>query len=100
MIGKVIIGKSFRGCISYCIENTKLNQASNLVQKKRAELLLYNQCYGNTKELIQQFNEIRQLNSKLLKPVLHITLSMAPGEKLEKGNLINMVQDCAKHFGR
>lgn len=98
MIGKVMIGKSFRGCISYCMENKKLNKADNLIQKNRAELILFNQCYGNTKQLIQQFNEIRQLNSKLSKPVLHITLSLAPGEKLEKGGLINMVQDCAKHF--
>ncbi|MEJ7821158.1 MAG: relaxase/mobilization nuclease domain-containing protein [Chitinophagaceae bacterium] len=99
MIGKVIIGKSFRGCISYCMENKKLTEVDNLIQRNRAEVLLFNQCYGNTKELIQQFNEIRQLNSKLCKPVLHITLSMARGEKLEKGSLINMVQDCANHFG-
>ena len=99
MIGKIMIGKSFRGCISYCMENKKINQENNLSQINRAEVLLFNQCFGNAKELIQQFNETRQLNQKLAKPVLHITLSLAPGEKLEKGNLINMVQDCAKHFG-
>ncbi|HEY8690681.1 MAG TPA: relaxase/mobilization nuclease domain-containing protein [Chitinophagaceae bacterium] len=99
MIGKIMIGKSFRGCISYCMENKKIKQENNLSQINRAEVLLFNQCFGNTKELVQQFNETRQLNQKLSKPVLHITLSLAPGEKLEKGNLINMVQDCAKHFG-
>jgi len=99
MIGKVMIGKSFRGCISYCMENKKVKQEDIILQMNRAEVLLYNQCFGNTKELIQQFNETRQLNQKLSKPVLHITLSLAPGEKVEKGNLINMVQDCAKDFG-
>lgn len=99
MIGKIMIGKSFRGCINYCMENKKVKQPDNIVQGNRAEVLLFNQCFGNTKELIQQFNEIRQLNSKLSKPVLHITISLAPGEKLEKGNLINVVQDCAQHFG-
>ena len=99
MIGKIMIGKSFRGCICYCMENKKLKQPNNISQINRAEVLIFNQCYGNTKELIQQFNEVRQLNSKLSKPVLHITLSQAPGEKLEKENLITMIMDCAKDFG-
>src|SRR6476660_5034798 len=99
MIGKIMIGKSFRGCINYCMENKKVDQRENIIQTNRADVLLFNQCFGNTKELIQQFNETRQLNNKLSKPVLHITLSLAPGEKLEKGSLINMVQDCAKDFG-
>ena len=99
MIGKVMIGKSFRGCISYCMENKKQKTTENISQINRAEVLLFNQCFGNTKELIQQFNETRQLNQKLSKPVLHITLSLAPGERVEKSKLINMVQDCAKEFG-
>ncbi len=99
MIGKIMIGKSFRGCINYCMENKKQKTSENISQVNRSEVLLFNQCFGNTKELIQQFTETRQLNQKLLKPVLHITLSLAQGEKLEKGNLINIVQDCAKDFG-
>ena len=67
--------------------------------KDRAEILLFNQRYGNQKELILQFNEVRQLNSKLLKPVLHITLSLARGEQLPKEKLIKMCQDCAKDMG-
>ncbi len=99
MIGKVMIGKSFRGCISYCMENKKKTTPENISQINRAEVLLFNQCFGNTKELIQQFNETRQLNQKLSKPVLHITLSLAPGERVEKSKLINMVQECSKEFG-
>lgn len=67
--------------------------------KDRAEILLFSQCYGNQKELIQQFNEVRQLNSKLSKPVLHITLSLVPGEELRKEKLIEMCQDCAMDMG-
>ena len=52
MIGKIIIGKSFGGCISYCL-NDKLQQPTGeAVMENRAEVLLYNQCYGNEKELI------------------------------------------------
>jgi len=97
MIGKIIIGKSFRGCISYCLEDKPL-ESHEVAFKNRAEILMFNQCFGNSKELIQQFNEVRQLNPKLSKPVLHITLSLAPGEKLDKGTLCKLVEDCAEKF--
>jgi len=101
MIGKVMTGKSFNGCISYCLENkiqTRQND-TGLLQKDRAEVLMYNLCYGNKKELIQQFYEVRQLNNKLSKPVMHITLSFAPGEQLGKNKLMEMAEHCAKDFG-
>jgi hypothetical protein len=98
MIGKVIIGKSFRGCIGYCLED-KLSKSQEIIYKKdRAEILLFNQCFGNSKELSRQFNEVRQLNAKLSKPVLHLILSMAKDEKVDKNILQNIAEECAKHF--
>lgn len=99
MIGKFIIGKSFRGCLLYCLNDKQQKQGEEQPMKDRSEVLLFNQCYGNQKELIQQFQEVRQLNMKLAKPVLHITLSFSPGEKLEKEALMKMVSDCAHDFG-
>lgn len=99
MIGKIAIGKSFKGCLLYCLNDKLQEQKQELVMKNRAEILLFNQCYGNQKELIQQFNEVRQLNLKLSKPVLHITLSLSPGEQLTKDKLMEMCQDCAKDLG-
>lgn len=87
MIGKIIIGKSFRGCINYCLD------------KKEAELLNTNLCYGNKKELITQFNEVRLLNQNLSKPVQHITISLAKGEHLNKARLVSIAEDCAKDLG-
>lgn len=87
MIGKIIIGKSFRGCISYCLD------------KKEAELLTTNLCYGSKKELISQFNEVRQLNQNLSKPVQHITISLAKGEQLNKASLVSIAEDCARDLG-
>ena len=84
MIGKITIGKSFKGCLLYCLNDKLQNQNQEKIMIDRAEILLFNQCYGNQKELIQQFNEVRQLNSKLSKPVLHITLSLLPGEQYLK----------------
>lgn len=99
MIGKIILGKSFKGCINYCLEDKEQTEEERMVVKNRAELFMYNQCFGNSQELIKQFNEVRQLNSKLSKPVLHITLSFASGEKLSKAVLTDMVEDCAKQLG-
>jgi Relaxase/Mobilisation nuclease domain len=99
MIGKIMIGKSFRGCISYCLEDKLEKIATAHAVKDRAEVLTYNLCYGDKLELIKQFNEVRNLNSKLSRPVMHVTLSLAPGEQLNKGKLSGMVEDCATELG-
>ena len=100
MIGKAITGKGFGGCIRYLLEDKKmkLNKEQTIVQN-RAEVLLYNQCFGDRKELVQQFNEVRRLNIKQSKPVFHFTLSIAPEERLDKGQLTGIVLQCAKDFG-
>jgi len=100
MIGKIVTGKSFRGCLQYCLHDKIADEKKNeLVMKDRAEVILYNQCFGNDKELIQQFNEVRQLNPRLSKPVLHITLSLSQGENLPAYKLAEMARDCAQDLG-
>lgn len=99
MIGKITIGKSFRGCLLYCLNDKRQELKNEPLMKERAEILLFNQCFGNQQELIRQFNEVRQLNPGLSKPVLHITLSLAPGEQLSKDKLMEMCQDCASDMG-
>ncbi|MBT9485648.1 relaxase/mobilization nuclease domain-containing protein [Sediminibacterium sp.] len=99
MIGKFLIGKSFRGCLLYCLNDKVQKAGQEITKKDRAEVIQFNQCYGNQKELISQFNEIRQLNNKLAKPVLHITLSLSVGDKLNKEDWQKMATDCADEFG-
>jgi hypothetical protein len=98
MIGKIMIGKSFGGCIRYCLEDKKQEQEEAVFQH-RSEVLYHNLCYGNKQELTEQFNDVRRLNPRLSKPVLHITLSLAPGERLDKDQLAGIVADCAREFG-
>ncbi len=98
MIGKIILGKSFRGCIGYVLEN-KLDSATKSTSINRAELISFNQCFGKKKELIEQFNDVRFLNPKLSKPVMHVILSLSPGEKPDNVTLLAMVEDCAKELG-
>lgn len=85
MIGKIIIGKSFGGCIRYCLEDKleltreqklALSSQDGLQHENRAEVLEYNMCYGNKKELTRQFNDVRALRPKLSSPVMHISLSL------------------------
>lgn len=98
MIGKIIIGRSFRGCISYCLEN-KITDTSKQAVKNRSEVLYYNLCYGKKSELISQFNDVQKLNPKLAKPVMHITLSFSIGENIIREALLSMIEDCAKDLG-
>lgn len=100
MIGKVMIGKSFGGCIAYCLEDKKMKaRESEITLKNRATELKFNNCFGNKKQLTKQFNEVRILNKKLSKPVLHITLSFAPDEFLPHYKLVEITESCADEFG-
>ena len=76
-----------------------LRQTEQLVMKGRAEMVHYNMCYGNKHEIIQQFNDVRSLNPRLSKPVLHITLSLSPEDHLQKGKLSEMAEECARQMG-
>ena len=102
MIGKISTGKSFRGCLNYLHEG-RLQQSKALQEieqeKKQAQVIYYNQCFGNKKELIQQFNEVRYLNPKLSKPVLHASLSFAHSDQLSNQDKIDISKQMAKDFG-
>lgn len=108
MIGHVSIGASFYHCISYCLEDKKelsdqqkqeLAKQDNLQHRERAEVLEYNKCFGNKHELTEQFKDVQKLSRRVEKPVLHLSLRLAPGETLTKEQLIEMGRACAKEFG-
>lgn len=87
MIGKVIVGKSIRGCLLYCLD------------KKQAQVLDHNLCGGNTREVLQQMQEVRNLNQNVSRPVQHVTLSMAKGERLSDADLVRLGEECAREMG-
>ena len=99
MIGKITTGKSFRGCLLYCLNDKQNVHKNDVAFKNRAEVLMFSKCFGNQSELIQQFNEVRQLNPKLAKPVLHVTLSFAEDDKLDQNTLIHISESCARDLG-
>lgn len=108
MIGRVSIGSSFYHCISYCLEDKReLSEEKKLVlamqdrlqHKDRAEVLEYNKCFGNKYELTEQFKDVRRLSRRVEKPMLHLTLRLAPEDTLTKEQLREVGRECAKEFG-
>lgn len=103
MIGKVGIGKSFRGCIQYLF-NGRLQENGELqlleAANKNAVVIAYNMCYGNPKQLVRDFIEVCKLNSKVSKPVFHFSLSFALGDagKLDLQDKAEIAEKLAKEF--
>lgn len=104
MMGRIHTAGSFRQALNYCL-NDKLTLKEGerqVIYKDRAEILQYNQCFGNRQELIRQFREVSRLNTNMSRPVFHISLSFPPGERLSKSALTDIATDCARylHFDR
>jgi hypothetical protein len=108
MIGHVSVGGSSYHCISYCLEDKielseeqkqQLALLDHLDHKDRAEVLEYNKCFGNKYELAEQFRDVQKLSKRVEKPVLHLSLRLAPGEALTRNQLIEIGREAAKEFG-
>jgi hypothetical protein len=103
MIGKVGTGKSFRGCLNYLFEGrlqqTKAMQLEEM-EKKQAEVIAYNQCFGDKRQLIRDFIEVSKLNPNVSKPVFHLAISFAHGDadKLNPQDKIDMAEKLAGEF--
>src|SRR5665213_4048803 len=103
MIGKIITGKSFRGCMNYLHEG-RLQENEELqnqeMEKKQAQVIHYNQCFGTKKVLIRQFIEVSKLNPKVSKPVFHASISLARQDagKLSMQDKIDIAQQLARQF--
>jgi Relaxase/Mobilisation nuclease domain len=108
MIGSISLGKSFYHCISYCLEDKRqlteeekisLSKSEGLQHSNRAEVLEYNKCFGNKYELAEQFKDVRKLSKRVEKPVLHMSLRLAPEETLTRQQFTEIGRALAKEFG-
>jgi len=102
-----MIGKSFYHCLSYCLEDKRslseeqkieLSQEEQVQHKNRAEVLECNLCFGDKRELYEQFKDVRQLNRKVEKPVFHLAIRLAPGDQLSNEQWRGVAQAAAKEF--
>lgn len=108
MIATITLGKSFAHCLAYCLEDKRtltdekkkeLTELDGLRHKNRAEVLAYNQCYGDKKELAEQFLDVRKLSKRVEKPVLHASLRLAPGDVLARDQWLSIAEEMAKELG-
>jgi len=82
----------------------RLQQTEGLQQiemeRKQAQVIHYNQCFGNKKELIAQFVAVAKLNPKVTKPVFHLSISLAHDDagKLQLQDKIDIAQELAGQF--
>jgi hypothetical protein len=74
MIGKIVKGKSFKGCLAY------------VLSKPNCVIVNANIGGETVHELAAEFEMSRQLRPKLEKTVCHIILSLHPREKLNDGS--------------
>jgi Relaxase/Mobilisation nuclease domain len=107
MIGKVMMGKSFYHCLSYCLEDKRtlseelkalLSHEEQVQHKNRAEVLEYNLCFGDKYELSDQFKDVRQLNKNVEKPVFHLAIRLADGDQLSYEQWREVARTAAKEF--
>ena len=103
MIGKIYTRQSFSMSFSYCLEDKlspgQTQHPRQVLFKDRAEIIQFNQCYGNRQQLIRQFNEVSRLRPCMSLPVFSISLSFPPGERLKLSTLTDIATGCAQHFG-
>jgi hypothetical protein len=108
MIGMITKGQSFSHCLSYCLEDKRtlseeqkqaLSIREGVQHKDRAEVLEYNLCYGDKKELAGQLKDVRKLNNRVEKPVLHLSIRVAPGDHLTREQLAEVGRAAAEEFG-
>lgn len=90
MIGKVVIGKSFGGCVRY------------VVNKKDAEILHGDGIrMDNPSLIVRDFDLQRKMNPELSKAVAHISLSWSEvdRDKLRNENMLAMAMEYLKLMG-
>lgn len=90
MIGKIVIGKSFGGCVRYVVE--KLDAEVLFVEGVRIE---------NSAVMTQDFNTQRKMKSELSKAVGHISLNWSARDEadLDNGKMLKIAMEYLKLMG-
>jgi hypothetical protein len=100
MIGKIIIGTNFGPALTYVLAARK--QDLELLKNtglQKAVVLKYNNCFGNKNELIDQFNEVKMLNHKVSRAVLHLILSFDSQDNVRDSQMVEIVAKLEKKMG-
>jgi hypothetical protein len=101
MVGKIQVRTSFAGALQYVLHDKKLEQQEEqkLRRESRTEVLQYNRCFGDAKELEKQMQEVRALNSRTEKPVFSMSLRASEKDRLSKEQWRQIGEKLAREFG-
>ena len=87
MIGKLIQGTDFQGCLSYVLGKPGADRLGGI-------------AVGNTvEELTAQFEQMRSLRPTLQRAAYHLSLSLSPGEHLEDADWEALADEYLKRLG-
>lgn len=78
MVAEVTTGNGFRGTISY----VQKEHEPNLRPEHKPEIIERNNIYGDTQKMAQQMRFVSNGNTRVSRPVLHISLNFHKDEKL------------------
>jgi hypothetical protein len=87
VIGKIIKGKTFRGCISY------------VLGKPGAEIIDTNMFAATVNEFTSEFALTQNLRPQLSKVLCHISLSLSPTERLNNESWQRLLEQYLKEMG-
>ena len=87
MIAKMIKGKGFRGALEYDL------------RQEKGQLLDTNMAGNAPRILAREFGEVRALRPNLTRAVCHVSLSIAPGERLTDNQWRSVAQKYLAHMG-
>ena len=87
MIGKIINGKSFKGCLAY------------VLRRPAFEIINMNVCGETASEMAEVFDLTQQLRPRLTRAVSHMMLSISPNESLSDESWTQIIKRYLEEMG-
>jgi len=95
MVVEVSTGNGFRSTISYVHKEHE----KDLPQDKKPEVIEKNLVFGNTPEMARQMRFVSNGNSRMSKPVMHVSVSFDAKERISEEQRQKAVQSVLKEMG-
>lgn len=95
MVVELSTGNGFRSTISYVHKEHE----KDLPQEKRPQVIEKNLVFGNTPEMARQMRFVSNANSRISKPVMHISVSFDAKERISEEQRQKAVQSVLKEMG-
>ena len=95
MVVGISTGNGFKGTISY----VQKEHEKDLAEDKKPQIIEKNNIYGNTQSMAKQMRFVSNGNSRISKPVMHVSVNFSKAEKLSEDQRQKAVQSVLKEMG-